>query len=174
MKKNQTLSFPPFVSFQASTTFQFSLSPSLPPPLPPSLSLSPSPSRPPHLRWQRLVLPISGGRGGPAGGRDFPSSGALRRRWPMPLSRSPLPGGKSRRPQLILPISRHNSSSPSWDAGARCWRPGAALRCRRGGSSSPARAVASRRRAADLDAAWGSQPVGMGRIESTGPKRFRS
>ena len=79
-----------------------------------------------------------------------------------------------RRPRLVLPISRRSSSSPSWDAGARCWRPGAALRRRRGGSLSPARAEAGRRRAADLDAAWGSQPVGLGRIESTGPKRFRS
>ena len=79
-----------------------------------------------------------------------------------------------RRPWLVLPISRRSSSSPSWDAGARCWRPGAALRRRRGGSSSPARAEAGRRRAADLDAAWGSQPVGLGRIESTGPKSFRS
>ena len=79
-----------------------------------------------------------------------------------------------RRPRLVLPISRRSSSSPSWDAGARCWRPGAALRRRRGGSLSPARAEAGRRRAADLDAAWGSQPVGLGHIESTGPKRFRS
>ena len=78
------------------------------------------------------------------------------------------------RPRLVLPISRRSSSSPSWDAGARCWRPGAALRRRRGGSSSPARAEAGRRPPADLDAVWGSQPVGLGRIESTGPKRFRS
>ena len=77
-------------------------------------------AHPPHLRRLRHVLPISGGRGGPAGGRDFPSSGALRRRWPMPLSRSPLPGGKSRRPQLILPISGgRDSSSPSPDAALR-------------------------------------------------------
>ena len=53
-----------------------------------------------------------------------------------------------------------SSSSPSRDAGARCWRPGAALRRRRGGSSSPARAEAGCRRAADLDAAWGSRGPG--------------
>ena len=48
MKKNQILSFPPFVSFQASTTFQFPL----------SLSRARGRSRQPQL-----ILPISGGCG---------------------------------------------------------------------------------------------------------------
>ena len=64
---------------------------------------------------------------------------------------------RRRRGSLALQPAGRSSSSPSRDAGAHCWRPGAALCGRRGGSSSPARAAAGRRRAADLGAAWGSR-----------------